>query len=748
MFWSNIQKTKLYALKQFIIKKPTKYFLNKKIFYSRKRKNLNLKLIFSLINFKRHITKKKNTLHLNSTWNSFWTKTSFTKKENSLRFFTNNHLKKKVSSVFLKNKIFLEQSNTHIESFYWKNKYIHILAKLNQETTNLTYNKDKFSKLLNFRDFSNYISTNTIKNVKKINSHENLFKTIFSQKHKNYTLFLTQSLSKHNTQISFSKNTSLLDNFVSDNIFVKPQKNYDFMKPTIVLSKVPIYKMDDNSAVTADRYRGNTYSNLGFTRITSKKILKILNFRGKLTFNSFPYSKFKASKLKYVLNPDLGWLSYISKKVQNFQLRLQYLKTKNYTINSLVNRILLNTKKNKINLLLVMKFKKKKFFSSRKKLLKKNKTISFFKIPILGKTQLRKKQNYSKAKTKKNINFIMKFLSWKAHKTKNNFISIKKLIRKRRNYLFSLTQTNYYPSRNIDNTALKKLNLLEIKNSKKTKLFFNDLNFLNTRNSVVLFSKPQNIFKVLNNSIFLKQIFLTNKSVRHNQSLHLRLISKLINLKTLQTLKLNTNLTPHSSFNKNLSKKVLNSFTNKNFDEDITPWYYHTLIRFIEHCSGTKVVFQFYPFVNQLVSFDNLMRYKRWLPRMVFYERKLGHRFFLEEALHIMHLSFVLRDPKLITSWLKAMILRINFFKTRSIFRFIKYLFHNYFKYVFEDLHIKGLKIKLKGKISAAGNSRKRTILYRIGKTSHSETNIRVLQELTTVNTFTGVMGLSVLLFY
>ena len=94
------------------------------------------------------------------------------------------------------------------------------------------------------------------------------------------------------------------------------------------------------------------------------------------------------------------------------------------------------------------------------------------------------------------------------------------------------------------------------------------------------------------------------------------------------------------------------------------------------------------------------------------------------------------------------MILRINFFKTRSIFRFIKYLFHNYFKYVFEDLHIKGLKIKLKGKISAAGNSRKRTILYRIGKTSHSETNIRVLQELTTVNTFTGVMGLSVLLFY
>jgi ribosomal protein S3 len=94
------------------------------------------------------------------------------------------------------------------------------------------------------------------------------------------------------------------------------------------------------------------------------------------------------------------------------------------------------------------------------------------------------------------------------------------------------------------------------------------------------------------------------------------------------------------------------------------------------------------------------------------------------------------------------MILRINFYKTRSIFRFLKYLFHNYFRYIFADLRVQGLKIKLKGKISAAGNSRKRTILYRVGKTSHSTTNIRVCHDSTLVNTFTGVMGLSVWIFY
>jgi len=38
------------------------------------------------------------------------------------------------------------------------------------------------------------------------------------------------------------------------------------------------------------------------------------------------------------------------------------------------------------------------------------------------------------------------------------------------------------------------------------------------------------------------------------------------------------------------------------------------------------------------------------MPRMAYYERKLGHRFFLEEAIHILHLGFTLRDPVVISS--------------------------------------------------------------------------------------------------
>ena len=72
----------------------------------------------------------------------------------------------------------------------------------------------------------------------------------------------------------------------------------------------------------------------------------------------------------------------------------------------------------------------------------------------------------------------------------------------------------------------------------------------------------------------------------------------------------------------------------------------------------------------------------------------------------------------------------------------------NFYLHVFPALGIKGFRVKLKGKISAAGNSRKRSILYRVGQTSHSTLDLKVLTEIDTVVTFTGVMGLTVSLFY
>jgi hypothetical protein len=211
---------------------------------------------------------------------------------------------------------------------------------------------------------------------------------------------------------------------------------------------------------------------------------------------------------------------------------------------------------------------------------------------------------------------------------------------------------------------------------------------------------------------------------------------------------LSTNLIPHPTFKARIAKAVSGrDAANRNYS-GASAWIYLTIIDFLEHITGSKVLYQLYPAINKNMSLRHAARYMDWTFRLAYWDRRLGHRFFLEESLHIMHFSFTLRDPRMMIRWLRAMILRISFWKTRSIFRYLRQLFKDWFIDSFEDISVWGVKVKLKGKISVAGNSRKRTIRYRWGKTSHSNTSLRVRHEFITVGTFTGVMGLSLWLFY
>ena len=71
-----------------------------------------------------------------------------------------------------------------------------------------------------------------------------------------------------------------------------------------------------------------------------------------------------------------------------------------------------------------------------------------------------------------------------------------------------------------------------------------------------------------------------------------------------------TNLQPHNKFAFVMFKKIYAFFANNKIHKNIIPLYYHTLIRFIENCSGKKALLQFYPFVNQCIEKDFVVRYK------------------------------------------------------------------------------------------------------------------------------------------
>jgi hypothetical protein len=57
---------------------------------------------------------------------------------------------------------------------------------------------------------------------------------------------------------------------------------------------------------------------------------------------------------------------------------------------------------------------------------------------------------------------------------------------------------------------------------------------------------------------------------------------------------------------------------------------------------------------------------------------------------------------------------------------------------------MKGVKLKLKGKVSVAGNARTRAIYYRIGNTSQSTFKNKTLYNLNFFYTFTGILGLQI----
>jgi len=180
----------------------------------------------------------------------------------------------------------------------------------------------------------------------------------------------------------------------------------------------------------------------------------------------------------------------------------------------------------------------------------------------------------------------------------------------------------------------------------------------------------------------------------------------------------------------------------------LSVWYYKTLIQFIENCSGRKTTLLLGPFIENSLSFEDRARCTLWNNRVTGFQRIMGSRIFVHEALAIVVMSIRLQDPTFLSNWIRGMLRRLSFWKYRLIFRYLKFVLRYVLKPNFHLLDFRGVKLRLKGKISVAGNARTRTLFMRIGDTSHSKMTNRVAYDLSYVNTFTGILGFKLWFFY
>jgi len=292
----------------------------------------------------------------------------------------------------------------------------------------------------------------------------------------------------------------------------------------------------------------------------------------------------------------------------------------------------------------------------------------------------------------------------------------------------------------------KPSNITKVKNN-----FINtfDTSLILLRNVDLLFNFFGNVtlykYLIFNNNLFY---FNYNKNI--NKNTNLALINDLN--KYFFNSRINvfnkSNLIPSNIFKYVIKRKLLKIVNFDKFSSNIIMWYYNILIRFMENCSGRKVYLKFNPFIENALSFNDIARCNMWSIRITSFQRLLGPKIFLKESLKILHIAIKFKDPTFLSNWIKSMLYRMSFWKYRLLFRYLKFTMRYLFWLYFPELEFKGFKLRLKGKISVAGNARTRTLLYKIGETSYSKFNNRIVSDFTTINTFTGVLGFKIWFFF
>lgn len=171
-------------------------------------------------------------------------------------------------------------------------------------------------------------------------------------------------------------------------------------------------------------------------------------------------------------------------------------------------------------------------------------------------------------------------------------------------------------------------------------------------------------------------------------------------------------------------------------------------VRSLEFLFNRRIYLETRALDPRLLSPIEYARCEIWISKLRNFTRSLGAGFFLTDTVHVLYLSLRFHNPYLMIEWLQHTLIKVSFWKYRSLFHFLRYIFRFFLWPVFGDLGVRGVKFKLKGKISVSGNARTRTISTETGRSGKTTTAHRVIHLSRLIPSFTGVMGFQVWFFF
>jgi len=121
---------------------------------------------------------------------------------------------------------------------------------------------------------------------------------------------------------------------------------------------------------------------------------------------------------------------------------------------------------------------------------------------------------------------------------------------------------------------------------------------------------------------------------------------------------------------------------------------------------------------------------------------------YFNEVIYLFLVNIFLKNSKNICKFIKKKLESVHFKEHRRYFLFFFKIINEYIKNNFKILKINGLLMKLKGKLGRGGNSRTKTMFFRIGKTSPGDKSLALNSNKWNTWTKTGSFSCTFQIFY
>ena len=175
-------------------------------------------------------------------------------------------------------------------------------------------------------------------------------------------------------------------------------------------------------------------------------------------------------------------------------------------------------------------------------------------------------------------------------------------------------------------------------------------------------------------------------------------------------------------------------------------FYSKYVLKYLEFYFKSKTSISFLPY---LFYKKKCKRVRRALNVCLFPVLKNFNRlFFFNDFISVLAITFLQRNISIFVRWLMRFMKKIRIKLHKRFLFLLRLYFTRLFKLYSKGLKYKGFKLRIKGKISVAGSSKKRIFKMSQGLCSLTTKNSRVSYYNNIIRTYTGALGVKAFLFY